>query len=114
MGLGVASDLNILLTIVVDATLLLASPSVRSRVVISDTDIIGTYTSLDQIPLYAGGTNTTYRRMPDGVRSGKCLPYFSNIPTVYWDYFVNMNINCINEGMAEANETSLANYLNYC
>ncbi|CAG2102984.1 unnamed protein product [Medioppia subpectinata] len=67
--------------------------------------------SYSEIPEYIGGNYNNYSRIPEGVKSGKCLKHLSYIPDSDWDMFSDNNIVCIREGMKEAGIKSLDRYL---
>ncbi|CAG2110114.1 unnamed protein product [Medioppia subpectinata] len=65
-----------------------------------------------EIPTYVGGNYENYSRIPDGVKSGKCLNHLKYIPDEDWDAFTDQNIVCIREGLKERNQKSMEKYLN--
>ena len=75
---------------------------------------IGKWVDPKNIPTYAGGKFQNYKRIPDGAKSGKCLPHLKYIPKQQWDVFTKNNLNCIKEGMNENNVKSVKEYLRSC
>ena len=90
-------------------------PSLKSRLAYVDKiEQIQELVDLYEIPDHSGGFNSSYVRIPDGVKSGKCLQHLSQIGSKEWDVFRELNMDSIVEGMREVNDTSIDHYLRTC
>ncbi|CAG2101107.1 unnamed protein product [Medioppia subpectinata] len=59
--------------------------------------------ALSELPVNVGGQRKKLNRLPKNIQSGKCLKHLDKIPTKDWKTFTNTSIDCITEGMKEAN-----------
>ena len=106
--------MNWLIQAIVSILLNLLNERLRNSIKTIDFEEVRKYISLDQLPTYIKGTNRNFKRIPPGVKSGKCLPHLKHIDASEWDNLVQITKQCINEGLAQSGLKSLNQYLRYC
>ncbi|XP_054161399.1 uncharacterized protein LOC128959468 [Oppia nitens] len=90
----------------------LLSPKFKNKVVYTKMSDIGSWIDTKEIPQYCGGKYKNFSRIPEGVKSGKCLTHLNHIPAKDWIEFRKQNIKCIKEGMRDMGIKSVIKYLN--
>ncbi|CAG2110113.1 unnamed protein product [Medioppia subpectinata] len=100
-------DLGWIVKFAINLLINLLNENLRNKIRFADWSHVEEWVALDQMPKYVGGTNEGFRRIPDGVKSGKCLPHLQHIPEEEWDAVIQQNGECILEGLKESGLNSL-------